>query len=87
MNTDPLREAPQGETHKLPTRRGAGLDVHPVVFAVSVGLIIPMVTLSLWAPEMAQHTMLALRTWILSEFHAFFVVSVNLFVLDRKSVV
>ncbi len=81
MNTDPLREAPQGETHKLPTRRGAGLDVHPVVFAVSVGLIIPMVTLSLWAPEMAQHTMLALRTWILSEFHAFFVVSVNLFVL------
>ena len=66
---------------KLPTRQSLGLDVHPVVFILSVGLIVPLVMLSLWAPESAERLMLAIRGWILSRFHGFFVVSVNLFVL------
>ncbi len=66
---------------KLPTRQGLGLDVHPMVFVLSVGLIVPLVVLSLWAPESAQATMLSFRGWVLSRFHGLFMVSVNLFVL------
>ena len=52
-----------------------------MVFVLSVGLIVPLVILSLWAPESAETVMLSLRGWVLSRFDGFFVVSVNLFVL------
>jgi BCCT family betaine/carnitine transporter len=79
----PEHSASQGNarTGKLPTIKGFGLDIHPIVFMVSVGLIVPLVMISLWEPVSAQEFMLGLRGWVLSRFHGFFMISVNAFVL------
>lgn len=55
-----------------------GLDVHNPVFFTSASLILLFVALALGFPEQANQSLTQVRTWSLSQFDAFVMLSVNL---------
>lgn len=61
--------------------RPFGLDLHNPVFAISAGLILLFVVLSLAVPEQANASLVAAREWIQNTFDWVFLTAGNVFVL------